>query len=413
MAIAIPVEKKINSVFPVILGTIIEYYDYALYGFCASLLAAQFFPSDAADVALFKTFGVFLSGSLAKPLGAIVFGMIGDRFGRRKALRLSMIGIVIPTVIIGCLPNYESIGWLAPFLLLLCRILQGMFVAGESDGTRVFLYESIGQKWQCFLNNLAGISCMLGIYLASMMASMTQRCSLVEAWRLPFLFGGFLGILVYGYRAYLAESLAYLDYAKSKPQQTISWASAILQNKRYVIAAILLCGASGGAYHFYLVFLGNYLSSVLKILNPEQMSSLMSISVLLYAIASPIAGLLADCFGMIRVMMFSLIGLIIAAYLNIIMLKQGFCNTTLMLMTAVLISFFQAPGFVLLFRHFKTPVRYRCISIGHSVGSMLFSGTAPCIGLMIWHKTNLAYAPMFYFLLLVLVGLAALFILKE
>jgi MHS family proline/betaine transporter-like MFS transporter len=413
MAVAIPLEKKFNSVFPVILGTVIEYYDYALYGFCASLLAEQFFPNDALDIALLKTFGIFLSGSLAKPLGAIVFGIIGDRFGRRLALRLSMIGIVIPTVMIGCLPNYESIGWLSPFLLLLCRILQGLFVAGESDGARVFLYESLGSKWQCFLNNLAGLSCMMGVYLASMMASWAQSCGLANVWRIPFLFGGGLGILVYGYRTGLVESLAYLDYSKSNPQQTISWISAVSQNKRYVFAAILLCGASGGAYHFYLVFLGNYLSSILNILNPEKMRRLMSISVLIYAIASPVAGLLADYFGAIRVMTFSLIGLIIAAYLNIIMLKQGSCDTTLVFMTALLVSFFQAPGFVLLFRHFKTPVRYRCMSLGHSIGSMLFSGTAPCIGLMIWHATNLAYAPMFYFIFLISLGLAAIFILKE
>jgi MHS family proline/betaine transporter-like MFS transporter len=422
MTIAIVSEKKSASnlglkkfiyVFPAILGTVIEYYDYALYGFCASLLTPHFFPTDDPTVALLKIFGVFLTGSLAKPFGALLFGILGDRFGRRLALQISMVGITIPTLMIGCLPSYATIGWLAPCLLLFCRILQGIFTAGESDGARIFLYESLGGVWQYFFNNLAGISCMVGIYLASVAAVWMQEFPASYAWRIPFIFGGFLGLLVYGFRYYLLESLAYLAYEKCGRKKSIPWIQAILQNKRCVIATIFLCGASGGTYHFYLVFLGNYLSTTLELISPERVRGIMSIGVLVYTLAGPISGLCADYFGAIRVIKIALIALLGVAYLNMMMLKQGEIQLGLMLTTAFLISFFQAPVFVMLFRQFNTAVRYRCIGVGHSVASMLFSGTAPFISLLFWQNTNVPEAPMIYFIFLILLAWIGIFLIEN
>src|SRR5690242_6766707 len=116
--------------FSAIFGTILEYYDYALYGFYASQLATAFFPNTDPTVALLQTYGVFLVGSFAKPLGAIIFGTLGDRYGRAMALKMSMIGMALPTLCIGLLPEYSTVGWWAPFLLLMCRMIQGIFVSG-------------------------------------------------------------------------------------------------------------------------------------------------------------------------------------------------------------------------------------------------------------------------------------------
>jgi len=215
--------KKLKLFFPAILGTIVEYYDYALYGFCASLLAAQFFPADDPTVALLKTYGIFLTGSLSKPLGALIFGSIGDRFGRRVALQISMLGIVIPTTLIGLMPTYDQIGWMAPALLLMCRILQGMFTEGESEGVRIFLYESIGKTRPCFANSLSGVACMSGIYLASCAFSLVMNFKMLEyAWRIPFIVGGILGILVFWSRHSLSESPAFKTSHRFEPKRTQS-----------------------------------------------------------------------------------------------------------------------------------------------------------------------------------------------
>ena len=190
---AYPENVKQNTVkvfLPAILGNIVEYYDYTLYGFCAAFFSSQFFPNDDPTVALIKTFGIFVAGSFSKPLGALIFGFIGDRYGRSVALKISMIGIAFPTALIGLMPSYESIGWFAPMLLLVCRILQGIFTAGESDGVRIFIYEFVGKHRPCFATSLTTIAYMIGIYLASYISKLFLSEPMNDwIWRIPFLIG--------------------------------------------------------------------------------------------------------------------------------------------------------------------------------------------------------------------------------
>ncbi len=397
-----------------ILGNVVEYYDYALYGFCAKLFVTQFFPTDAPALALLKTFGVFLVGSLAKPLGALVFGTLGDQYGRKLALRVSMIGITLPTFCMGFMPTYQEIGWLAPLLLLICRALQGIFTAGESDGVRLFIYESLGKHRPYFANSLSGLSSLLGIYFASLAATVAVSFEGSYAWRIPFLFGGILGILVFLSRCYLQESREYQEYrdnAVIKPLESLN--CVVRKNKRFIFATILLCGAAGGTYHFYMVFLGNYFSMALNRLDPATATYLTTQTVLIYTLCGPLSGLLADRFGAIRVMKFSLWGLFIAAILNIALFHETEIFSWLMGITAAFIACFQGPGFVVLFQKFKVSERYRCVSIGHALGSMLFSGSAPFVGFWIWQQSGIAVLPFVYFLILIGMGFLAVFLLND
>jgi MHS family proline/betaine transporter-like MFS transporter len=400
--------------FPAIFGTIVEYYDYALYGFCASLLAAQFFPTEDPNLALLKTFGIFLTGSLSKPFGAIIFGHIGDRIGRQISLKISMIGIIIPTTLIGCLPTYENIGWIAPFLLLVCRIFQGIFTSGESDGVRIFIYETIGQHRPCLANSISGIACMLGIYLASFAFSIIMRFEAYpNAWRLPFLIGGLLGMFVFFSRCYLTETPAFVQYLKSsKNIPTNNFFTTILKNKKPIFSTILLCGSVGGVYHFYMVFFGHYLSNTLALVTPKTTSLYTAKALLIYTLCGPIAGILADRFGPIQILKISLIGLFIAAIVNTAMINQGTMNIWVFLATTVLVSFFSIPGFIILLQQFSVSERYRCLSFGHAIGSMIFSGSTPIISLYFWSVTKIPTAPIIYFYFLISIGFLAIFLLE-
>src|SRR3546814_12794400 len=122
---------KRKTLLTALAGTFIEYYDYALYGFTASLIAVHFFPEDDPTVSLIQTFGIFALGSCAKPLGALIFGSLGDSRGRRFSLRLSMLGIALPTMVIGLLSDYITWGRVSPFILLLCLLFQVLLGAGE------------------------------------------------------------------------------------------------------------------------------------------------------------------------------------------------------------------------------------------------------------------------------------------
>ncbi len=401
--------------FPAVFGTVVEYYDYALYGFCAPLLATQFFSTDDPTIALLKTFGIFFTGSLAKPAGALLFGFIGDRFGRSIALKISMLGIAIPTTLIGLLPNYQAIGWFAPFLLFICRILQGILTAGEADGVRVFIFESFLKSNPCFANSLSSVSIFVGISLASLVSAWVMAAEDPNtAWRMAFIVGGMMGAVVFWLRFTLSETIDYVEHLKIDEMQ--SWNGFLpifLENRRIILTAILFCGASGGTYHFYLVFLGKYLSNTLNILDPAIAARFSSTAVLVYTVCLPIGGFLADHFGLIRIIKTFFYVLCIALGLNIIMVLKGQMPLWLMWVTAGVIAIFQDPMYTLLIQRIKVGDRCRYLSFGHAVGSVLFSGSTPFISLWLWHNTQNTIAPLLYFGFLASMGFLGTFLIKN
>jgi len=405
-------EKRSFTFFlPAILGTILEYYDYALYGFCSAKLAVHFFREDDPTVALLKFFGVFIAGSCAKPLGALIFGYIGDQFGRSPALKMSLFGIIVPTLVVGLLPGYDDIGWLAPLLLLLCRITQGMLVSGEYEGVRIFMFEFLGKENPHFVNSLSNFASYLGIYFASVAVMLTTSQDLPDwIWRLPFIVGGVLGIfIVWVRRHYLQETPEYVRYRARNPKREInSWISILKRNKRTCLAAILLYGTAGGGYHFYFVFFGNYLQSSLGFVESAQSAFNVSISILIYSVCGPLAGWLCDRYGPFLIAKIAFYSLLPLIALNIYMLAQSVMPFWLMGLTAGTLAFFHVPGAVTLLQKFEVSIRFRCSSLSHALGSMLFSGTAPLMSLWIWRTTNIEIAPLFYFGLLCLLGFFAI-----
>lgn len=401
---------KFKSVFPAIFGTVVEYYDYALYGFTAEIIAHHFFPSNDPTVSLLKVYGVFIAGSCSKPLGSILFGYLGDKYGRSLALKVSMLGIAFPTMLVGLMPGYAVLGWWAALLLLLCRILQGMFVAGESDAVRIFIYETLSKAKPCFSNSISGMACMTGAYLAAQAAHLSIHPSLPDyAWRIPFLIGGLLGILVLCLRRFLKETpdfTQHLQEIKKKKQMktTRSFTEVIRKNKWNIFVTAILYGMVGGGYHFYFVFFGKYLSHTLQIIEPTLAAGNTSHSILVYTLCAPLAGWAADRLGPLTALKYASFSLLLMISLHIIYIQQEQFPTWLWLATAVNLSFLHTPGFVVVFQRFSVGERFRCVSIGHATGSMLLSGTAPFLGLWIWQATHQAISPSLYFMMLTAIG---------
>ncbi len=147
-------KKMIMLILTSISGNTLEWYDFALYGYFASVLAKLFFPSENHFVSLMLTFGVFASGFIVRPLGGAIFGHVGDKYGRRTALITSIALITIPTTLMGLLPNYHTIGLLAPVLLTVLRLLQGLAVSGELTVSGAFFVESSPEKQRGFFGSL-------------------------------------------------------------------------------------------------------------------------------------------------------------------------------------------------------------------------------------------------------------------
>jgi MFS family permease len=207
------------------IGNVLEWYDFAIYGYFAATIGRQFFPREDTVTQLLSAFGVFAIGYLMRPLGGVLVGHIGDTFGRRAALTFSVVAMAIPTFLMGLLPGYQTIGVLAPIGLTLLRVVQGLSVGGEYTGSMVFLVEQAPEGRRGLMGALGASGSTAGILLGSAVgatfaASMSTAALDAWGWRIPFLLGLLVGIAGYIFRRYVLETGAVEKHAPSHSRDT-------------------------------------------------------------------------------------------------------------------------------------------------------------------------------------------------
>ena len=276
------------------LGTVLEWAEFTFYGYMAIMLSALFFPEQHPHLALLKTYGIFAVGFIMRPLGAIIFGHVGDRFGRKPALVGSIALMGLATLGIGCLPTYGALGTLAPMLLLIFRMLQGLAISGEYNGAGIFLVEQSKDHYPCLAGSWISASAAFGMVLGGLAAFGVSYPGMPDwAWRVPFLFGGVSCLLGFWLRQKILESTAvFIPHTKeTKPKMPLT---AVLQENR---ASLLLTGAIA-AFTGVFVYINNvYIVAYLhhSIGLPAHHASLFAIfGETLVALLIPCMGLLAD-----------------------------------------------------------------------------------------------------------------------
>jgi MHS family proline/betaine transporter-like MFS transporter len=160
--------KYSKSIFSSCIGNLLEWYDFGLFAIFSPLFSRLFFPNDDPHISLILTFSVLAIGFLCRPVGALIFGFMGDRKGRARTLRLSVLMISIPTLLIGFLPTYRNVGVAAPILLTLIRVWQGVSLGGEYSGNLIYLTESAPKNLRATITSLAGTGANMGIMLAAL-----------------------------------------------------------------------------------------------------------------------------------------------------------------------------------------------------------------------------------------------------
>lgn len=400
-------KKSQTGVLSGIIGNIIEHYDTALFGFLAPFIAPLFFPTFHPLTALILAYAILPLDLISKPLGALVFGRIGDRFGRTQALSLSIICTAICTGFMGCIPTYAHVGALAPILLAFTRFFQKFFSAGECVGAAIFILEQHEGKNKGFLGSLYSSSTMLGILLASALASGFESLGLIqEYWRVLF-FISFATSLVGIYIRYNTRDSE--EFLMSKTVDHPPLFETIQSYWRPFLAIAVTAGFSYTTFEISFLFLNSFAPLVTDV-TKSQMLILNTGLITLDMLLLPIFGLFADRVSPTRQMQWAAVIALIASLPLMALCKDASYSTIvcirliwMVIGVAFCASFHAWSQELIPARH-----RYTLISLAYTIGSQLIGGPFAAIGLWLYKSSELAYLPGLYILAVAFVTLLSL-----
>jgi MHS family proline/betaine transporter-like MFS transporter len=277
------------------IGNVLEWYDFAIYGYFASQIGRQFFPHEDAVAQLLAAFGVFALGYLMRPVGGALIGHIGDRLGRRAALTFSVAAMAIPTFLIGLLPTYAAIGIAAPIALTLLRMVQGLSVGGEYTSSMVFLVEHAPHGRRGLMGAFISCGACAGILLGSAIgagfaANMSTAALDAWGWRIPFLLGLVVGIAGYFLRRHVVETVP----AERRERPPII--ETLHDHWRLVLGLAGLSVFNAVGFYVSFVYLVSWLQTADGI-PPARALEINSISMLMLLPVMIVTGLLNDRFG--------------------------------------------------------------------------------------------------------------------
>ena len=398
-----------------IVGNVLEWYDFAAFGFLAPYIAIAFFPSDNEFAGLIKTFAIFAVGYLMRPLGAILFGHIGDRVGRREALLLSVIMMIVPTILLGMLPTYAAVGITAPILLLLLRLIQGLSIGGEFTASATFVSELAPEGRKGLHASLTMLGAILGILLGSGVAmvlsdTLGEEAMTAWAWRLPFLMGIILGAVAFWMRRSMSSSPEMSDIHAGKDDREHPLIEVLKNHRPAVLRLSSVVLMQGASFYVVFVWLSTYLKEIVEqpVSNPLLLNTI-GLTCLLPVI--PLAGWLSDRFGRRALLMTAGIGILLCSWPLFIVFQQGDDGMILvgLVIFALLIGMAQGPTPAMMTELFPPEVRLTGIGIGYNVTLALFGGTAPLISTWLISATGTTIAPAFYLMAAAAISLVGAF----
>ena len=402
------------------IGNALEWYDFALYGYFSTLLAKLFFPASDPVTSLMATYGVFAAGFFMRPLGGIIFGYIGDRIGRKKALLWSIYLMSFPTFAIACLPTYDQLAWGAPLLLTIIRLLQGLSMGGEFTGSIIFIVEHAEGRQRGFWGSFAPLSAILGILIGSGLAAFLSYTLSPDdlnswGWRIPFalsLFGGWLG-------SYMRQTLGdpkTFEKAQKKGNSKKSnlYRDLFTQHKKSLLTVFLIDLLVAIGFYIVVTFLVGYLEQFIGLSRTEALT-LSTLGMCTFGVGIVCAGLLVDKIGRKPLMIGSAFGFILFS----IPVFEGFLSTNFYVIAfcQAFISFLMGTYFAIipavLVESFPARVRYSGISIAHNLSMAIFGGSAPFVVTWMISFYGSLTAPAFYLIAASVGALVGLMMLKD
>jgi MHS family proline/betaine transporter-like MFS transporter len=405
-----------RAVTAAVIGNVLEWYDFAVYGFVAAIIGKNFFPGSDETTELLKAFLTFGLGFVARPIGGIVIGRMGDTHGRKAALMLTIFLMAAGTVLIGILPTYASIGFAAPALLLLCRLMQGFSTGGEWGGSTAFIVEWAPAGKRGLYGSFQQMSVVAGLLLGSGFAALlntilTPAQMADWGWRVPFLVGGILGPIGLYMRRTIEETPAY--------SRVISVATSPQTGPTGLALAARAFGFTIVWTVCFYVLLTYMPSWTAKYMNLSAAAALWSNTIGLIAliVGIPIMGMLSDRYGRRPLLMICCAAFIILPWPLFTYLASGQVPLAVLILIqiaiALLISLYSGAGPAAIAEIFPTRRRSTWMTTGYALAVAIFGGSAPYLSIWMIQKLGSPIAPVWYLIASAVVSLLVIWSLKE
>lgn len=394
-------------------GNFVEWFDFAVYGFLATIIAGQFFASGDSSAALLKTFAVFAVAFALRPLGGIFFGALGDRLGRKRVLSATILMMAGSTTLIGLLPTYDSIGLWAPILLTLARCVQGFSAGGEYAGACAYLMEHAPNNKRAWYGSFVPVSTFTAFMCAAVMAyvldvSLSTEAMSAWGWRIPFLVAAPLGLVGLYLRWRMEETPAFREAMAEGKVHEHSPLKETLKNHRGAMFALgAFISLTALSFYMFTTYFSTYLQ-VVGHLTRSQSLLVSTVALLFAAVGCPVAGAFSDRIGRRKTVGFTCLWVMLAVFPAYWLASSGSVSASiigvcLLAVGALLCNVVTA---ALLSEVFPTRTRYTASALSYNIAYTLFGGTAPLVATWMIGVTGSSLAPAFYLVFIALIAMA-------
>jgi MHS family alpha-ketoglutarate permease-like MFS transporter len=382
-------KHRIRSIIGGSIGNLVEWYDWYAYSFFSIYFAPAFFPKADHTAQLLNTAGIFAVGFFMRPLGGWVFGSFADRYGRKKAMTVSVLIMSFGSLLIACSPTYRTIGLFAPVLLFIARLIQGLSVGGEYGTSATYLSEMATKEKRGFYSSFQYVTLIGGQLIAVGLQLVLQNLILTEeemktwGWRIPFLIGAVLSVIAFYIRSTLDETASFNQVKGNTRKGTIK---ELLRYPKAIVTVIGLTLGGTIAFYTYSVYMQKFLVNTAHLTN-KTATLLSFFSLLFFACIQPVFGLLSDRIGRKPLLIaFGILGTISTIPILTMLSNTQSVMTAFILVVIglMIVSGYTSINAVVKAELFPGEVRALGVGLPYALTTAIFGGTAEYIAL--WFK---------------------------
>ncbi|MFA2944084.1 MFS transporter [Acinetobacter pittii] len=394
------------------IGNFVEWFDFVLYAQFAAIIAIHFFPSDNPTTGLLATFAVFALGFLARPIGGVMFGHYGDKYGRKKALSAAVLLMSIATLAIGLTPTYESIGLMAPILLVVWRVCQGLSAGGEYAGSSSFVIEFAPKGKKALYGSINPIATALGIIGGALVGLIMTQLLDPEVinswgWRIPFMIAGPLGIVGLYLRNKVEETPEFQAIQNQvKEEKHAPLVEAFKASKMNMLTLFGWASLNGLGFYMLTGYMITFMTNAAQMARPQALSVYI-IALILFSFACYSAGKLIDRIGITKVAIVSAIVMSLLIVPAFQLLSTGDLTTSIIGLSifGIVMGFICTITPLLMVVLFPAHIRYSASALAYNLAYGLLGGTAPYIATYLIAETGNNLAPAYYVAIVTIIGL--------